>query len=486
MLNNLGCENPMTRHLRGQKFNPIFVVVLLAAATRLLPAATTVPGRPNFVVILVDDMGWGDLSCFGNQEVKTPNIDRLASSGMRFERFYVNSPICSPSRAAISTGQYPQRWRITSFLNNRDANERRGMAQWLDLKAPMIANILQRAGYATGHFGKWHLGGQRDVGDAPLIKEYGFDVSLTNFEGLGPRVLPLLDAFDGEPAARYSLGSDSLGKGPIRWERRDKITGELAAAAIRFIDSAQEKKQPFYINVWPDDVHSPFFPPKELRDNSSKRTLYLGVLQALDAQLSVLFDRIRNDNALRHNTLILLCSDNGPEEGAGAAGPFRGSKGMLYEGGIRSPLVVWGPGLMEADKVGSTNASSWFAAVDLGPSLLQMAGVAKPDETQFDGEAMPDVLLGSSDRSRGKPLYFRRPPDRPRHNREGRLPDLCVIDGQWKLLCNYSGAQPELYNLETDPGERSNLAKENPLVVERLTTQLLAWNKSLPPETSAK
>ena len=121
-------------------------------------------------------------SCFGNKDAKTPNIDRLASEGIRFEQFYVNSPICSPSRVAISTGQYPQRWKISSYLGHRAQNEKRGMAQWLDPQAPMLARFLQNPGYATGHFGKWHMGGQRDVNDAPAISAYGFDQSLTNFE----------------------------------------------------------------------------------------------------------------------------------------------------------------------------------------------------------------------------------------------------------------------------------------------------------------
>jgi len=161
-------------------------VCLLVGA---LAANAATAARPNVILVFIDDMGWSDFSCFGNREVKTAHIDQLAAEGIRFEQFYVNSPICSPSRTAISTGQYPQRWRITSYLNNRQNNDDRGMAQWLDPRAPMLARTLQRAGYATGHFGKWHLGGQRDVGDAPLISEYGFDASLTNFEGLGPRVL---------------------------------------------------------------------------------------------------------------------------------------------------------------------------------------------------------------------------------------------------------------------------------------------------------
>ena len=147
--------------------------------------------RPNIILVFIDDMGWGDFSCFGNESAKTPHIDRLAKEGIRFEQFYVNSPICSPSRTAISTGQYPQRWRITSYLSNRNHNDQRGMAQWLDPKAPMLARSLQQNGFATGHFGKWHMGGQRNVDDAPAIRDYGFDASLTNFEGMGPKLLPL-------------------------------------------------------------------------------------------------------------------------------------------------------------------------------------------------------------------------------------------------------------------------------------------------------
>jgi len=161
--------------------------------------------RPNIVVVFIDDMGWGDFSCFGNTTVKTPNIDRLANEGLRFEQFYVNSPICSPSRTAISTGQYPQRWRITSYLSNRAHNRERGMAQWLDPNAPMLARFLKQAGYTTGHFGKWHMGGQRDVDDAPPITDYGFDASLTNFEGMGPKLLPLT-LKPGQDKTRSDLG----------------------------------------------------------------------------------------------------------------------------------------------------------------------------------------------------------------------------------------------------------------------------------------
>ncbi len=456
--------------------------VLLAAVTLAPAIRSEAATSPNLVLVFIDDMGWGDFSCFGNDEIETQNIDRLASEGIRFEQFYVNSPICSPSRTAISTGQYPQRWRITSYLNNRRSNEQRGMAQWLDPQAPMLARILQRNGYATGHFGKWHMGGQRDVGNAPLITQYGFDVSLTNFEGLGPRVLPLCDAFDGTPPRKHALGSDKLGHGPIRWEDRSQVTAAFTDAALEFVKRCESEGQPFYINVWPDDVHSPFFPPKARRGDGQKHTLYSSVLDTMDEQLGVLFDYIRSHDRLRDNTLIVMCSDNGPELGAGSAGPFRGHKTMLYEGGIRSPLVVWGPGLVDAGSRGVVNQSSILAAIDLVPSLLAVAGVNVQVDQPFDGEPLPDVLLGKSSASRMQPLYFRRPPDRDVFYGIDNLPDLAVRHKKWKLLCEYDGTLVQLYDLETDRGETNDVSRENLEVVERLKNQLVAWHDSMPPD----
>lgn len=434
------------------------------------------------VLVLIDDMGWGDLSCFGGQDVVTENIDRLARAGRRFEQFYVNAPICSPSRTALSTGQYPQRWRIASFLDNRASNEERGMAQWLDPQAPMLARLLKEAGYATGHFGKWHMGGQRDVGEAPLIQEYGFDESLTNFEGLGPRILPLCDAEDGQPPRRYALGSDTLGHGPITWQDRAKVTQSYVAAAVNFIDKAEAAGKPFYVNVWPDDVHSPFFPPKGKRGDGKKRTLYANVLDAMDEQLGVLFDRIANSKTLRNNTLIVLCSDNGPEPGAGSAGPFRGNKGTLYEGGIRSPLIVWGPGLIAAGQAGTVDRTSFLAAIDLVPSLLEIAGVVPPERIAFDGQALAKVLLGRVESSRTAPLFFRRPPDRGGPAGKNHLPDLAVREGTWKLLCDYDGARPQLYDLKADPAEANNVARQHPDTVRRLSSAVTQWHQSLPPD----
>ena len=239
--------------------------------------------RPNILFIMSDDHAAQAISAYGHGINQTPNIDRLAKEGIRFEQFYVNSPICSPSRTAISTGQYPQRWKITSYLSNRDHNKQRGMAQWLDPKAPMLARSLQKAGYATGHFGKWHMGGQRNVADAPPITEYGFDQSLTNFEGMGPKLLPLTLKPGQDPDKPGRIWADAvrLGKG-VRWMQRSRITEGFVEEAIPFIEKAQGEEKPFYLNLWPDDVHSPFWPPTAKWGDGSKRRLYLSVLEAMD------------------------------------------------------------------------------------------------------------------------------------------------------------------------------------------------------------
>lgn len=446
------------------------------------PHGNALADKPNVITIFIDDMGWSDLSCFGGKQTTTENIDRLASEGIRFTQFYVNSPICSPSRVALSTGQYPHRHRITSYLDNRKRNKERGVAQWLDPGAPMIAREFQRAGYATGHFGKWHMGGQRDVGDAPLISAYGFDRSLTNFEGLGPRVLPLTNAGDGKPPGKHDLGSALLENGPIRWEDRSRITTAFVNEAMTFIDLARASEQPFFINLWPDDVHSPFFPPTELRagTDGSKRQLYAAVLDSMDQQLGRLFDKIRNDPVLRENTLILLMSDNGNEEGAGSCEPLRGGKTWLYEGGIRSPLIVWGPGLLDQNMIGRSNDSAVLCALDINRSLYSIADVAVPKTEQpLDGEDVSSSLLGKSSSGRQSPIFWRRPPDRPGRASEDN-PDLAVRRGQWKYLVNYDGSDPQLYDLAADPVESHNQVKEKPEIVQQLHAALTAWNSTLP------
>lgn len=455
--------------------------VLLVLLSRCVTGLGYEKGPPNLILVFIDDMGWGDFSCFGNIEAKTANIDSLAAEGVRFSQFYVNSPICSPSRCAISTGQYPARWRITSYLNNRQDNARRGVANWLAPAAPTLARILQAQGYATGHFGKWHLGGQRDVDDAPPITAYGFEESLTNFEGMGPKLLPLTLKPGDKQFGRIWADAEILG-GPVIWMPRSQITGGYVNAALAFIKRAMRSGEPFYVNIWPDDVHAPFWPSVEKWGDGSRQQLYRAVLEEMDQQLGPLFEFVRTKPELRDNTLILICSDNGPDANAGSSGPFRGSKATLYEGGIRSPLIVWGPGLMAKEAAGTWNKTSVFSAMDLVPSLLGIVGVSPPANLVFDGENLAPVLLGRSEESRKAPLFWRRPPDRKFFAGTGPYPDLAVREGNWKLLCEYDGSKPELYDLANDPGEERNLAEENPEMVKRLTQMLLAWQESMPPD----
>lgn len=455
----------------------LYIWVIPTVATNLLLAKD----RPNIILVFIDDMGWGDFSCFGNQDASTHHIDRLAKEGIRFEQFYVNSPICSPSRVAISTGQYPQRWKISSYLGHRAQNVKRGMAQWLDPKAPMLARFLQNSGYATGHFGKWHMGGQRDVDDAPAISDYGFDQSLSNFEGMGPKLLPLTlkPGQDKAKPGRIWQHAERLGKG-FKWMQRSEITGQFVDSALPFIDQAKKAGKPFYLNLWPDDVHSPFWPPVDKWGDGSKKQLYLSVLEEMDRQLGRLFQHIQADPELAENTIILTCSDNGPDPGLGSPGPFRGYKTQLFEGGIRSSLIAWAPKLMKKDALGTINQESIFSAIDLVPTLLSICKVPYPQRIAFDGESLPDVLLGQSKESKRKKLFFRRPPDRNSFYGVKDLPDLAVRNGRWKLLCEYDGSAPLLYDLLTDLEETKNLAKQKPGIVAELTQSVVAWHKSMP------
>jgi len=454
----------------------------LAAVAGLFAGAavgTAAERPPHIVVVLVDDLGWGDFSCFGATDATTPAVDRLAAEGIRFTQFYVNSPICSPSRVALSTGQYPQRWRIGSYLDARAINAQRGIAQWLDPQAPMLARMLHGAGYRTGHFGKWHMGGQRDVDDAPAITAYGFDASLTNFEGMGPKLLPLTLAPGGK-RGRIWEEAEQLG-GPVTWMQRSQITGGYTAAAIEFLDAAEAAGRPCYLNLWPDDVHDPYWPPVE-RFGGDRRAMFHAVLEEMDRQMERLFRHVRESPALRNNTLILVMSDNGPQPGAGSAGPFRGAKTTLYEGGIRSPLIAWGPGVIAAAAAGRTDERSVFAAIDLVPSLLTIASVEPPPDVAFDGCDVAAALRGAEPCSHRGPICWRRPPDRKTWKRLGpqRLPDLAIRSGDWKLLCDYDGGNPQLYDLVHDIGEAADLAAREPEVVARLAKQVAAWHRELP------
>ena len=421
---------------------------------------------PNIVLIVADDMGSGDLSCYGGKRAKTPNLDRLASAGTRFTQYYTGAPICSPSRVALLTGQYPGRWRITSFLQTRDGNRACQQVDFLDPGAPTLPRTLRAGGYATAHFGKWHAGGGRDVTDAPKFAAYGID------EHAGTHESP-------EPHPDLTKGSWLFSSGDKikRWER----SAFFVEKALDFLRRSQARHQPSYVNVWLDDPHTPWVPSPKASTGETSENLR-DVLVELDQQVGRLVDGIHR-LGLGDDTLILFTSDNGPLPPLGdtrTAG-LRGSKLSLYEGGIRVPLIAVWPGHVPAGRV---DTQSVVAAVDLAPTLAALAGVKVADGVATDGENRAEVLVPGHPVDRSKPLFWEygrnetafRYPENPAN----RSPQLAIRDGRWKCLANADGSAIELYDLAANPTETTDLAARHPAIARSLADKLLRWRQSLP------
>ncbi|MDB4584377.1 sulfatase-like hydrolase/transferase [Draconibacterium sp.] len=436
--------------------------------------------KTNIIFIFIDDMGYADLGCYGNTKVHTPNIDQLAKEGILFTQFYVNAPICSPSRTAVTTGQYPSRWGITSYISGRKDNSKRGVKNFLAKDAPSVARNIQKAGYYTAHIGKWHMGGGRDIGDVPYITEYGFDESVTQFEGIGERYLATYETFDYKDGTRgLERQSAALGKGEIHWEKRANFTQVFVDRTLQAIENAQKVNKPFYINLWPDDIHTPLEPPRHLRGDLSVPARFLGVMHEMDNQMGRLFDYIRNNKDLKENTLIVFTSDNGPDKAVNDAGVLRGHKTNLYEGGFREPFIAWWPGKIPEKLEGTKNTKTVMAGIDLPLTFMEIAG-AQPDEgVQYDGENMLTSISGKEQKIRSKSLFWIRPPDRPGYFPDND-PDLAMRKGDFKLLMDFDGSNIQLYNLERDIGETQNLKDVHPEKVKELKTELEDWFKNYP------
>ncbi len=440
---------------------------IVAAILGLCSAGSAAAERPNIVLILADDLGWGDLGCYGHPHVKTPNLDRLAKRGTQFTQCYMNGSVCSPSRCALFTGQFPARHRIHGHYATRDQNEARGMSNWLDPDVPNVARLLKQAGYATAHIGKWHLGNNAG---GPATERYGFD-----FVGTGERDGP---------------------NGPTDDPHfRARSTALFVDEGLRFIE--QNKDRPFYLQIWTLVPHATLRPTDEqmkpyVRFRSggedfphrSAAEIFYASVTDLDTQIGRLMAGLEK-LGLTSQTLILFSSDNGPEDihvgnaghsGIGSAGPFRGRKRSLYEGGVRVPGIVCWPGHVPAERVEN---ESVIAGVDWLPTVCRLAGATIPITHALDGEDVGDVMLGQS-RSRAKPLMWEW-----RFGIAGEVfhhsPMLAIRDGRWKLLMNPDRSRLELYDIPRDPTELSNEAEREPEVVERLASTVLAWQQELPP-----
>jgi len=456
-------ENPVITRRR-------FLAAAGAAAAALalppgLHAAAPKRNKPNFVFIFADDLGWGDLGCYGNRQIKTPFLDKLAADGMLFTQFYVNGSVCSPSRTAFMTSHYPARHSVHGHFAAHKQNEARAMPDWLDPKAHTITGLLKKAGYATGHFGKWHLGSGEN---APAPGDYGID----------------------DHATRTSSGPQL--EGPYDPYFRARSTALIVDKTIEFIEKNRNK--PFYVNAWTLVPHATLHPTDEQMKPYNRyapagvpykgaKQIYYASVTDMDRQIGRLIKKI-DDLGLAEKTVIVFSSDNGPEDfdignavhsGIGSTGPLRGRKRSLYEGGVRMPFIVRWKGSTPAAKV---DDKSIVAAVDWLPSLCKLAGVKLPRDLNSDGEDMSAALLGKPTQ-RKKPLMwewrFRVAGDMVH-----KCPMLAIREGKWKLLMNPDRSRIELYDIPKDPTELDNLAAQNPEIVNRMARKVLEWQKTLP------
>jgi len=427
-------------------------VVLLWNACTSSTASTDTPvpvaDAPNIVFIFADDLGYGDLGCFGAEDIGTPNIDRLAQEGIKFTEFYSASPVCSPSRAGLLTGRMPQRMGINGVFFPESFT---GMPT----DEITIADLLQQQGYATGVVGKWHLG---------------------HFK----RFLPLQRGFDEYYGIPYSNDMESVvyleGNEVDSFQVDQHYTTQVyTEKAVDFIDRHHE--EPFYLYVAHSMPHVPIYASPEF-EGSSERGLYGDVIQEIDWSVGAILRKLEAENVL-DNTLIVFSSDNGPwlvmEDHGGSAGELREGKQYTFEGGVRVPTVAMWPAKIPAGTVYDDMAlqMDWF------PTFAALAGAKIPDDRPIDGEDIRSVLFAEGERQGDDYLFF-----------DGAKME-CYRKGDWKLKLPYEGfagarwksAVPAhdtlLVNLKEDPGERNNLAEAMPEKVQEMLRGMQAARKEL-------
>ncbi len=435
---------------------------------------------PNIVIIHTDDLGYGDLGCYGAKSVATPNIDRLARQGMRFTDFYSCNALCSPSRCGLLTGRYPQRVGMHWVLWMEDlpffAKMVRKAAPLLnkigasDVGAPSetkglppgeitIAEALQAVGYKTGCIGKWHQGDFRFLPEYNPVN-HGFD----HFYGM---------PWDHEETPCPLYHNKKLIKED--WDDLSEIHQVLADGACDFINNAGNG--PFFLYYAPPDPHIPLHPSKKFK-GKSRGGLYGDVVEELDANVGQVL-RCLKKNGYESNTLVIFASDNGPWY-HGSTGGQRGRKGQSYEGGFNVPMIARWPGKIKAGSVCSEPSIN----LDLLPTCLSIAGINLPGDRIIDGENIAGLLTGKVKKSPHDALYF---------YHHDQLEGIRV--GKWKYYTNISTytypvpvdknhfakgyPAPWLYNLELDPTESYSLTESHPEIVKEMESKIQSWNKAM-------
>ncbi len=446
------------------------IVLLSLNLAGAVVAADSQDSKPNILFIFADDWGWGDLGCHGHPYVKTPNIDRLAAEGTDFHRFTVASGVCSPSRTAVMTGHFPARYNIDGHFAWVPSNAKRNMPDWLAVDAPTLPRFLKGTGYATAHFGKWHLANNM-IPDSPVPGEYGYD-----------------------EYGAFNCAGEQM---PVH---------EDAMHANAFIEKSVAAGKPFFINLWVHEPHTPFHTvPKyewRFRDMKSRPdAIYASVLSHADDRIGEVLDTL-DRLKVTDNTLVIFSSDNGPARAAtpgelklsydtatGAGWGINGAKGItaarkcytaaLFEGGINVPFIARWPGKIAA---GEVNNTSLISAVDLLPTFCEIAGVELPAEYKPDGLSQVAALKGQSEaKLREKPLFWKSDARWPaQKTRPHHWVAFAIMDQQWKLVSNRDASYSELYDIIADPYEKADLKEAKPKVAQALLQKIEDWKSTLP------
>lgn len=419
---------------------------------------------PNVVIILCDDLGYTDLGCYGNRIIRTPNLDRLAASAVRFTDHHTTSPVCSPSRTALITGQYQQRYGIHHA--DTPENTRRYI---VPTSAVTLAEVLHDAGYHTAHVGKWHLG---EPPEAPHPFDQGFDSFFGNFGG--------------RPSSGWIKYARSMNPEMIRGKDRPEVhqghvTEVQANEALKVIDE-RAGKGPFFLNLWLNAPHEPLAPIANQAEGyphwSKEEQTYFQTVTDLDHAVGQILKKLE-DKGIADNTLVAFSSDNGPEAHSfqysrGTAMPLKGMKTQLWEGGIRVPCLVRFPKNAHAGTVSNAVTSM----LDVFPTVLAVTGVKPKTALSLDGGLdLRLALSGGGSKFDARHLFFEF--RFPQRGVATSLP-LAVRRGRWKLFSDDKFERSELYDLQVDLGEGRNVAEQNRAVRDGLLKELKRWKESLP------
>lgn len=454
---------------------PFLRSFVLACAVFLMASLSCVAAAkaPNFIIILCDDLGYGDLSCYGHPTIRTPNLDRMAAEGMRFTDFYASAPVCTPSRAGLLTGRFAVRSGMASAKRRVLFPDSKGGLPAAEIT---IAQALKAKGYATGAVGKWHLGhlppylptshGFESYYGIPYSNDMDRDVTK------GPKGR---EAF-WEPKAEYwnvpLMRNEKIEERPAD---QNTITRRYTEESIRYIKAHKDK--PFFLYLAHNLPHVPLFVGKDYR-GTSRRGLYGDVVQEIDWSVGQILETLRSEK-LAENTLVFFTSDNGPwllyETHGGSAGLLKEGKGSTWDGGQRVPGIAWWPGKVPAGKVETGMAST----LDFLPTFMKLAGAELPRDRELDGFDLSPVLLGKGKSPRDFFMYYR---------------DVDVYAarlGQYKAhFLTKSGygkdplvklEVPELYDLGVDPGEQFNIAAKHPEVIEQIRQRVKQHEASVKP-----